>query len=419
LGVNDILKVIYAPHKIFKEIIQNPKYLGAFILLIIFAVAQIGSSYVVASRSYIEQTLPTADQRDLWTNNATLWQASSGVAITNNYADFINGTYYGSSSVQFAVNNSTNIQMALFDLGGSVNCGADGFKNISLRVKIVTPDVKPENVSLYLYSLSDSNFFYYDLTNAFSSSAVNVWNNITVPVGFGNWVSSNTAASWENITSLKMDFTWPSNSSIEMQIDGLFFRGTYKDPLEIYGTASYLAQSALNGIAPFIFEWLLLTALLYIIIKGLKGNVIWRPLMVAVGFALVTMVIQAIIFIAIYSTLPNLYYPLEYLAGTLGEEFNVASSVISNQIALVLLISSIVQIAVYIWTVGLATIITRDITGDVKIAEQTGRGKAASDATGSREVTAFGWTKSILVSAVSFVITVEFLLPLLLSFLGF
>ena len=404
MGVNDILKVIYAPHKIFKEIIQNPKYLGAFILLIIFAVAQIGSSYVVASRSYIEQTLPTADQGDLWTNNATLWQASPSVTVTNNYADFINGTYYGSSSVQFAVSNSTSIQMALFDLGGSVNCGANGFKNVSLRVKIVTPDVKPANASLFLNSSSGSNF-YYDLTNAFSNSTANVWNNLTIPVGSGAW-SSNNAASWENITSLKMDFTWPSNSSIDVRIDGLFFRGIYKTPIETYGATAYLAQSALNGIAPFIFEWLLLTALLYIIIKGLKGNVIWRPLMVAVGFALVTMVIQAIIFIAIYSTLPNLYYPLEYLAGILGEEFNAAYSVISNQIALVLQISSIVQIAVYIWTVGLATIITRDITGDVKIAEQSGRGKAVSDATTVQDIRGFGWLKSLLVAGASFLLTI-------------
>jgi len=392
LPVTDILKVIYAPHKVFKEIIQNPRYLGPFILLIIFVVAQVGSSYVVASRSYIEQTLPTVDQKNVWTENATLWQATSGVIITNNYADFINGTYYGSSSIEFAVNDSKNIQMALKDLDGSVNCGADGFKNISLRVKIVTPDIKPENVSLYLYSLSDSNFFYYDLTKAFSSSAVNVWNNITIPVGSGDWLSSNTAASWENITSLKMDFAWPSNSSIDLRIDGLFFRGNFKSPLEIYGS-SYFASSALNAVTPFIFQWLLLTGLMYVIIKGLKGSVVWKPLMVAVGFALVAMVVQALILIVTYATLPNLYYPLEVLAGV-PREFDVAYQVILNAIATVTLIGGIVQIAVYVWTVALGAIITRAIT-------------------------AFGWLKSILVSAAAFVVTVEFLLPLLLRFFGF
>jgi hypothetical protein len=267
--------------------------------------------------------------------------------------------------------------MELNNLDGSVNCGANGFKNVSLRVKIVTPDVKPENMSLYLYSLSASNF-YYDLTNAFSNSTVNVWNNITLPVGSGDWLSSNTAASWENITSLKMDFAWSSNSSIDLRIDGLFFRGVFKDPLEIYGV-SYFATSALNGVTPFLFQWLLLTGLMYVIIKGLKGNVTWKPLMVAVGFALVTMVVQALILIVTYTTLPNLYYPLEVLAGVPGE-FDVAYQVILNAIATVTLIGGIVQVAVYVWTIALGAIITRAIT-------------------------TFGWLKSLLVSGASFLLT--------------
>ena len=394
MGVNDILRVLYAPHKVFKEIIQNPKYLGALIVLVLFVAAQTGLYYIGSSKSYSEQTMPVGDQGDLWTENATLWQASSGVIITNNYADFVNATsYYGDSSIEFAVNNSTNIQMVLSDLGGSVNCGVDGFKNISLRVKIVAPDVKPENVTLYLYSLSDSNFFYYDLTNLFSSSAVNVWNNITLPVSSGDWLSSNTAASWENITSLKMGFAWPTNSSIDLRVDGLFFRGIFKNPVEIYGSEYVIFNLALNVLMQFVLQWLLLTGLMYVIIKGLKGKVTWKPLMVAVGFALVTMVVQALILIVTYTTLPNLYYPLEMLAGVPGE-LAVASQVISDAIAFVSLVGGIVQIAVYVWTIALGAIITRAIT-------------------------AFGWLKSILVSAAAFVITVEFLLPLLRSFFGF
>jgi hypothetical protein len=394
LGVNDILRVLYAPHKVFKEIIQNPKYLGVLIVVVLFVAAQTGLYYIGSSKSYSEQTMPVGDQGDLWTENATLWQASSGVIITNNYADFVNATsYYGDSSIEFAVNNSTNIQMVLSDLGGSVNCGVDGFENISLRVKIVAPDVKPENVTLYLYSLSDSNFFYYDLTNLFSSSAVNVWNNITLPVSSGDWLSSNTAASWENITSLKMDFAWPANSSIDLRVDGLFFRGVFKNSVEIYGSEYVIFNLALSNSTQFILQWLLLTGLMYVIIKGLKGNVIWKPLMVAVGFALITMVIQAVILAVAYTTLPNLYYPIEVLAGVPGES-DVAYQVILNAIATVSLVGGIVQIAVFVWTIALGAIITRAIT-------------------------AFGWLKSILVSAAAFVIIVEFLLPLLLNFFGF
>jgi hypothetical protein len=175
-----------------------------------------------------------------------------------------------------------------------------------------------------------------------------------------------------------MDFTWPSNSSIDLRIDGLFFRGNFESPFEIYGV-SYLATSALNAVTPFLFQWLLLTGLIYVIIKGLKGNVTWKPLMVAVGFALVTMVVQALILIVTYATLPNLYYPLQVLAGVPGE-FDVAYQVILNAIATVTLIGSIVQIAVYVWTIALGAIITRAIT-------------------------AFGWLKSLLVSGASFLLT--------------
>jgi len=76
---SDILKVIYSPHRAFKKILQKPQYIGAIILLIIFAVVQVSSSYVIASKSYIEQTMPSGSEGDFWTENAALWQANPGV----------------------------------------------------------------------------------------------------------------------------------------------------------------------------------------------------------------------------------------------------------------------------------------------------------------------------------------------------
>jgi hypothetical protein len=363
--------------------------MGPLVLLLIFLVAQVGSSYVVASKSFVEQTMPAAGQGDVWTDNAALWQASTGVTVSNNTVDYINSTYYGSTSIQFSASNASSVWMELNDLNGPVNCGADGFKNVSLRVKMVAPNVKPGSVTLYLYSLSDTNF-KYDLTSAFSNSAINVWNNVTVPVGSeSGWVSSSANAKWENITGLKMEFTWSSNQSVDLRVDGLFFRGIFQDPLEIYGV-SYLASSALNAITPFLFQWLLLTGLLYVIIKGLKGNAVWKPLMVAVGFALVTVIIQSLILIVAYMTLPRISYPLEVLAGVPGE-FDVAYQVILDSIATVTLISSIVQIAVYVWIVALGAIIAHDMT--------------AQAVEGAPTVQQFGWLKSILTSAASFLLT--------------
>jgi hypothetical protein len=396
---------------VFKDIIQNPRYLGALIVLILFIAAQTGYYFVYASKSYPEQTLPGDDIGDVWTGNATLWQANPGVIILNNYGDFINSTapipggppYFGSSSLDFVASNSSNIQARLNNLDGQVNCGANGFKNVSLRIKLVTPDAKPENVTLFLYSISESNFFSYDLTSLISNGAVNVWNNITVPVGSGDWISSNTAASWQNITSLKMEFTWPTNSSVDLRVGGLFFRGIFKNLVESYGIEYLLFNFALSIPTHFILQWLLLTGLMFVIIKGLKGNAAWKPLMVAVGFALVTMVIQAFIFLAAYATLPNLYLPLEALAAVPGELNSVMSSAILDPLNAINLIQSVVTVAVFVWTIALGAMVTRTITGAA----------TAPVAEGSPAIQPFGWLKCILVSAASFL-----LMLLIVGFLG-
>ena len=407
--INDILKVLYAPHKVYKAIIQNPKYLGAFIVLLLFVAVQTGADYVYASKTYPEQTLPAADQGDVWTQNATLWQANSGVIITNNHVDFINSTpiisgsppYFGSSSIKFAASSISNVNLNMSSFGGPVNCGADGFKNITLTVKLVTPDVKPENVTLYLYSVSDSNFFSYDLTSLISNGAVNVWNNITVPVGTGAWVSSNSAASWGKITSLKMDFVWPTDSNVDLRIGGVFFRGIFKTPLETYGNEVLLFNFALSYSTHFILQWLLFTALMYLLIKGLKGNALWKTLMVAVGFAFVTMVVQALILLVAYAQSPDLYLPLEALAGSADLNL-VLSKTALGAINFLNLTQSVASVIVFVWTIALGAIITRSITAPVPAAEGT--------PVMSQQ---FGWMKSVLVSGASFL-----LMLLIVGFLG-
>ncbi len=414
----DFLKVLYAPHKAFKDIVQKPRYLLPIFLLIVFVLAQVGSSYVIGTRSYIEQTLPAGVDGDVWTDNATLWQANPGVTITDNYVNYINATpaitgfpdYYGNSSVEFKESDSTVIQIALSDLDGQVNCGANGFKNVSFRVNIVAPDFKPESVNLTLY-VSDLDFFYYDLDSAFSNSVVNVWNNITVPVGSGDW-STTGSPSWENITSLKLDFGWSNSSNIEMLVDGLFFRGQFETQIDLLGATAYLANSTLNGFAPFLFEWLILTGIMYLLVKGLKGNVIWKPLMVAVGYALVTLVIQALIITAFYTTLPNLYYSLDILNYIPGE-FQAAYDMLLNQIAIVNTASYIVQVAMWVWTVALGAFITRAITGSKQIAKHVSMGKPVPEAIVGGEVAAFSWMKCLLVSGASLFLTI-----IILGFLG-
>ncbi len=415
----DILEVLSAPHKVFKRIVQNPGYLGPFILLLIFVLAQVGTSYVTGSRLYIEQTMPVGTEADAWTENSTLWQANPAAFISDNNVDFINGSqailgfpdYYGNSSIEFTISDNNTLKMSLNDFGSQVNCGANGFTELFFRVKIVTPAIEPENVTLTLYSLNDS-FFYYDLTSDFSAYVSNVWNNISVPVGSGDWLG-NGNPNWENLTGLELQFAWSSSSDIDLRLDSLFFRNSFGTQIELIGgVLPFIANSALNAFAPFLFEWLLLTVLIYLLIKGLKGNVVWRPLMVAVGYALVTMVIQAIVVTVVYTNLPDLYYPLELLAYVPGE-FEAARDVLVVQLANINMVEYILQAAIWVWTVALGTFIVRAITGDKKIGEQVSVGKAALEATPSSYTMEFSWMKCLLVSGLSMFLTI-----IILGFLG-
>ena len=402
LGLTDILKVFYAPHKVFKEIAQRPSYIAPLIVLIIFVIVQTGSSYIIATQSLVEQTMPSGENGDIWTENAAFWQANPGVAITNNTVDHVNSSasfyggtipYLGNGSIEFKADNNSIIQIALATLDGSVNCGASGYKNMSFRVKIVEPSAIPDNVSIYLYSLNDFNSYTYDLTPEFANSLVNVWNNITIPVGSGDW-SISGSPNWENITSLQIIFTWQNESSIDLLVDGLFFRGVYQDLLSFYGS-TYMFSSLFGSVTTFLFHWIVLTAIIYLLVKGLKGSLEWKPLMIAIGVVLTILIVQALILIVSYTVLLNVHYPLEFVAGVPGES-QVASQAILDSLEALSLIIGTVQIAILAWNALLGVFVVRAVT-------------AVAPATLNESVPSasqpFSWTKCFLISVASVLLT--------------
>lgn len=386
--LTDILKVLYQPHKVFKQIVQNPKYLGAIIVLLLFVAAQVAFQYTQYSKVYYEQTSPEINKLGTWTENATLWRGNSGIAITTNYDDFINNAFYGNGSLQFAHSNSNNMSIALSGIN-QVDCGPTGFQNLSMRIKIVAPQASPEKVTLTLYSLSDANYFQYDLTSNFSnSSAISLWNNLTVPVGSGNWQNSGTPQ-WQNITALKFDFAFSASSNITVRMEGLFFRGVYETPIQTdsIGFLIYVLQLVFPQ---FLFEWLILTGLLYIVIKGLKGTLTWKPLFVAVGFALIVIVAQTLLSIAATAALPaHNYYPVELMTGVPGEAQAIANTLTSTT-ATYSTILVVLQLATYVWISAVNAIVVRTLIPE------------------------FSWSKSALASAVSLVVTI-ILLSLLIG----
>jgi len=51
LILEDIAKIVYAPVKAFKQIVENPKYLGALIILLLFIGLQVGYEYAQFSKN--------------------------------------------------------------------------------------------------------------------------------------------------------------------------------------------------------------------------------------------------------------------------------------------------------------------------------------------------------------------------------
>jgi hypothetical protein len=302
MSTREIAKIIYAPHKAFKEIIQNPRYMGPLLIMLLFVIANIGLGYVWMTKSYMEQSVPS--NFDEWTEDSTLW--SSNAQITNNTDDYLSGFYYGSKSMEFQA-NSSQIWIQL-NIPSSVNCsGEQGYKSLTFSVKMAEA---PLNVSLYLYSTNPDNYFYYNLTDQLSS--INVWNNVTVSVG------NTSDASWGSISILGLNFTWREELNRTLLIDGIFFHGFYKPYIEI--NSLYLVAYPISAFMQFVIQWVLLGGMLYLVPKVFKLTTVWKTLLIVAGFALITLFIQTIAFTAVNLAWPNFFVSLKSLGGVPVEE---------------------------------------------------------------------------------------------------
>jgi hypothetical protein len=371
LSAHEILKVLYAPQKAFREIIQNPRYIGPIIIMILFVAANAAATYALVSKTYVEKTFPT--QKDEWTENVTLWQPVGGVYPTANYADHIGGLIYGNESIEFTVKNSTEISMQLENMG-SINCsGQDGYTKLYVRIKCTSPSSAPKNVSIYLYSAAPS-FFYRDLTEKFSTATIGIWDNLTISLADGNW-SRVGDADWANITGLKLVFEWSEKSDITVLVDGLFFGGVYVPYAE--NIAAYLASYSAFSFMQFVIRWVFLAGIIHIMSKAFKANTVWRVTLILIGSALITMFIQALANAAVFSTtLPPIKYSLAYIGGVEGESVTAYNQIL-EETWLVNQIYSYVQAAIIIWTIALCGLAVRLSTG-------------------------FSWAKSFLIAAVAY-----------------
>jgi hypothetical protein len=212
-------------------------------------------------------------------------------------------------------------------------------------------------MTIRLFSNSSSDYFSYNPTMASLNLTYNMWNNLTIPLDTSDWSSSNPSADWEKITGLRLEVTWNENSNITLLVDGLFFHGPFSSLFENAGSL-YLVNYAILGFMQFIVTWVILSGLVYILTKAFGGKLVWKPLLILIGFALVTMFVQALINAIAYAALPNMRYPFELLVGVEGEAQAVVDS-INSQTWVVAYVQRFMQIAVWIWTIALATLAVR------------------------------------------------------------
>jgi hypothetical protein len=380
--LSKVLRVLYSPRKTLKEVIQEPRYVGPLLIMILLIAVSVGSTYVVLTKEYYQQILPNGAKLDEWTENSTLWTSNANIVESS---DSISGAYYGNASIAFSIQNSSQVWMNLTGIGTADCSVPNGYDNLTFRVKWTDPMTKPENVTIQVYSAnSSSEYSYNDITDKFSDATYDVWNNLTdsnsIALASTGWsIPGADASFWGNITGLRLQFTWAGNSNVTILIDGLFFLGPFKSLLETSST-SLLANYGVLGAMQYAVTWIVLSGVIYILVKALRGKLVWRPLLIAVGFILMTMFVGALITTIVYSTLPTLRNPFELFGGVHGEG-QAALNTISDQTSLATQIITVSQYLLWIWTAAMASLITR------LMAE-------------------FSWAKSILVGTLAYLTTI-------------
>ena len=319
MSMREVFRILYAPQKAFKEIIQKPGYKGPLIVMLLFVLSFSGFYYLLSAKVYYDQTAPKLTDLDKWTEDAGLWHSKFGANVTINTADYIKGSYYGNRSIQFALENSTKIDMEL-EIPESLNCVEPySYSNLTFRIKIVKPLDNPAHIDVYLFSENATDkYFKYSLPG--NNLKIGVWNNETILLKDFEGVQG---ADWKNITSLRFELAWSDRQDdIMVLVDGVFFHGVYESLLDMSGSAVIL-NSVISGFMQFTVQWVILGVILYLFLKIFRVQPIWKTILVISGFTLITFFIQNLILIGVVLAYPEMHLSLVTLGGVSGEGWTV------------------------------------------------------------------------------------------------
>ncbi|MCL1965885.1 MAG: hypothetical protein FWF66_04335 [Candidatus Bathyarchaeota archaeon] len=322
--IKDMLGVIYAPHKTFKKIADNPKYLAVAIIILLFIALQSIYYYNCCSKINCEQTLPPVNQLSAFTSSGVAssddpqiinqWTITHGADITENKQDYINQTFYGANSLQFVLTKGNSLSASLEQFGYTANCSSGGFTSLNMHIKQTSPNVVPNSGTLTLYTAnSTSSYFTHDITAELTKN-LGSWNNLTIPVGDNalGWQATGSP-NWSEVTGLKLSVTYPSSSSdVSILLQGIFFRGQFLTQTNVLGTWMFFWYYSLSICIQATLQWIILAAVAYLLLKVLKvNNIVWKPIIATVGYALMSIVITSVFFVLSSLTLPTISCPYD------------------------------------------------------------------------------------------------------------
>jgi len=311
LRIPKILRTLYSPSKVFKELAENPSYRGVVLILILFVASNTLAHYMFYTKHFIQKVKPDLFEEgsDIWTENATLWE-SNGNCTQNS------DKVYGEYSIAFSITNTNELYMQIF-FPESINCSKEEFNQTSFSLKLVNGDTAPSNISLTLFSKS-SGYFVRNLKEETSNiTDWNNWNNLTVSLGGEGWEpKGNGTASWDDINGTKILVEFPKNVNATLLLDAFFFRGQY-EPLINYFTVFAFQYSMLYFIF-FVMLWIIFGGLLYILSKYAGSELTWKHDLVVSGYSLAPLFIQGLCWTILFMFLPQVKIAMGTVADTLA-----------------------------------------------------------------------------------------------------
>jgi hypothetical protein len=360
------------------------------------------------------------------------WATPQGASITINDDDYISQNFYGNNSLQFILYNGNRLSATLEQSGYIANCENAGFTSLSMSIKQGSKEAAlPTKGVLTLYTENGtSNYFTLDITSMLKNSNYDEWNNLTIPVGnlSAEWQSTGTP-NWLEVTGLQLDLTYPESSNINILLQGIFFRGQYLTQVNAYGTGSFLGYAAYSIVIQIAFQWLILTAIAYILFKCFKATgIVWRPLFIVMGFTLMALVIIAAIGVLSTFALQPVSYPYDfppYNALVYPEAFvsgvSPASQVAYESIVATTntytTITTVINILMYVFHAIIIVFAVKAVSGISYI--KTSSANTDTDnpvVTPEVPVSEFSYAKSIIIAVTTVIVSTIALL--LLSYLG-